>query len=299
MAASSDIRLNQGRVSPLRRALAVLLLLRPVNLLMFCAGVFLGGVLTGHGAVLRGAYFAELLAAALAVAAIGGAANSLNDVLDLRIDRINRPERPLASGLLSRRTGILVWLIGSAVGMALSALLSNAHLLISGVAVGALVVYSVWFKRVILVGNVLVAALVAVSLLFGALVVDDLRHVLFAATFAFLLTFVREVVKDAADLDGDAAFDAHTVASTYGRLAATRLAFAVSAATIALTPLPFLLAGYSTLYLSIVLGADLLMLWAMWAAARLDGTSLDRSSNLLKWAMLVGMVALAAAHAME
>ncbi len=299
MIGSSDTQLGRGRVSWMRRASAVLMLLRPINVLMFCAGVFLGGFLAVGGGVADPNLLPRLTIGALAVAAIGGAANSLNDVIDIDIDRINRPHRPIASGVVSRQTGVRVWLIVSIFGLVLSALLSPLHLVISGAAAGALIAYSFVLKRVALVGNVLVAALVALSIIFGALAVGSIDGVIYAAAFAFLLTFVREMIKDAADVRGDAAYAARTFASVFGRRAAVRLAGIVVFGTILLTPLPFLLSAYSTLYLSLVLIADIVLIWALWAAAPLDDRGLDRSGDLLKWAMIAGMAALAAAHTLE
>ncbi len=74
----------------LRRVWAHLRVLRPVNIVMIMVGVALGGVLSGGDGALQGAAGTRLLWAALSAALIAGAANSLNDVLDLEIDRINR-----------------------------------------------------------------------------------------------------------------------------------------------------------------------------------------------------------------
>lgn len=240
-----------------------------------------------------------LLVGAVAVAAIGGAGNSLNDVVDLNIDRVNRPHRPIAAGAVSRRTGIAVWFIGSGIGLVLSIWLSPVHLAIAGAAVGALVVYNLYLKRVVLAGNLLVAVLVALSLVYGALIVGAVHGVWYAAGFAFLLTFAREILKDAADVRGDAAFHARTLAGVYGQDAAVRLANSVIATTLVITPIPFLIARYSTLYLLVVLIANFLLIMAMWMSALRTDDSLDRSTDLLKWAMLVGMLALASADALE
>lgn len=299
MAVRPEIQSPDRRVSTARRAYAVLQLLRPVNLVMFVAGVFVGGFLTAGAAALTADLFPSLLTAGLAVALIGGAGNALNDVLDVEIDRINRPERPMAAGTISRRAGIAVWLIGSALGIGLSAAVSVLHLVIAAAAVAALVAYSFRLKKVVLAGNLLVALLVATSLIFGSLVAGSITAGLYAAVFAFLLTLVREIVKDAADERGDLALEARTLAIVHGRATAVGAASGITSFAVLLTPLPFLISGYSTLYLSVVLIADVILLWAMWSAWSADERGLDRSSALLKWAMIAGMAALAAAHALE
>ncbi len=296
---SSRIILGKGRVSGWRRASAIWSLLRPLNLLMFCGGVFLGGFLGAESAGVFRDTFWMYVVGAVAVAAIGGAGNSLNDVLDVNIDRVNRPGRPIASGTISRRTGSWVWLNGSIVGLGLSLWLSATHLLVAGLAVGALVAYSLVLKRVVLAGNLLVALLVAVSLVYGAMIGGAVSDVLIACAFAFLLTLAREVLKDAADAPGDSAHHAHTLASVFGIDAAVGIARVIIAGTIVLTPIPFLFSGYSTLYLLLVLITDVLLVCVLWTAGARHENALDRSTDLLKWAMLVGMVALASANALD
>lgn len=70
----------------------------------------------------------------------------LNDLLDYRIDRLERPERPLPSGLVSRAEAAAVTVALFAAGLALTALVSTSAL-IGGVALSLLiVVYDLWHK---------------------------------------------------------------------------------------------------------------------------------------------------------
>lgn len=274
-------------------------LLRPLNLLMFVGGVIVGGLLAAGETVFTGESLYSLLVAALSVAAIGAGSNSFNDVCDVTIDRVNRPERPIPAGLVSVRLATGMWLFASVVGLSAAALVSPEHLLIAAIAVLALVLYNLRLKRVLLAGNLLVSALVAVSLVFGALAVEGSGAAFFAAAFAFLLTFVREVVKDVEDARGDSTAAARTLPLVVGNRAAVRVATAVAFVVVLLTPIPFLLLDYSSLYLSIVLAADAVIVGAVWWALSLDQQKLRRSSSWLKWAMILGMLALAAAQALE
>lgn len=283
----------------MRRASAVLKLLRPINLMMFVMGVFVGGVVAAGGAAFGPEALRQLVLAAVAVAAIGGAGNALNDVVDVRIDRVNRPSRPIPSGRISRKGGVAVWIAASAAGLVMSALVSIPHAVISAAAILLLIAYSIRLKRALLAGNVVVSALVATSILFGALAVGFSVEAAHAAIFAFLLTFAREILKDAADEEGDRLVAARTLPIVHGRTVATRVVIAIVALTILLTPVPYLFFGYSSLYLSIVLVADVLLLRAI--GRSMDGSreAFDASSELLKWAMIVGMIALALANSTD
>lgn len=70
----------------------------------------------------------------------------LNDVMDYAIDRRERPERPLPTGVVSRQAAMAVTLTLLIAGMALLALAGQAAFLSGLVLVGLIVVYDAWHK---------------------------------------------------------------------------------------------------------------------------------------------------------
>jgi geranylgeranylglycerol-phosphate geranylgeranyltransferase len=275
------------------RAWGVVCLLRPVNVVMVMVGVGLGGVLSGSVGALEGETGVRLLTAALSAALIAGAANSLNDALDLEIDRVNRPARPLPSGLVSGATARLVWGVGTVAGVALGASLSSTHLALALGAAGLLVVYNVSLKRVLLLGNVVVAFVISLALVYGGWTAGSLRPALVGAGFAFLTTLAREIVKDIEDVAGDAAAGARTLPLVYGVPVAARVTVGVLFATLLLTPLPFFLLHYRGLFLLLILAAAALLLYALWICLGPQPEARARqTSRVLKAVMVAGMVAL-------
>ncbi len=278
----------------MRRVWMFLRVLRPVNVLMIMVGVALGGVLSGSVGALQGAAGERLLWAAFSAALIGGAANSLNDVLDLEIDRINRPERPLPSGLVSVTTARLVWGLGTVAGVALAAFLSLTHLALALGAVGLLVVYNVSLKRALLLGNLVVAFVIGLAIVYGGWAVGPLGPALVGASFAFLTTLAREIVKDIEDAAGDAVAGARTLPLVYGIPVAVRATIGVLFVTLLLTPLPFFLLNYRGLFLLLILVAAALLLYVLWIflGPRPEARA-RQASHLLKAVMVAGMAALA------
>ena len=151
----------------LRRIWALARLLRPVNVVMIMVGVALGGVLSDGLGALQGSNGARLLQAALSAALIAAAANCLNDALDLEIDRVNRPERPLPSGLVAVGTAKLLWGLGAGAGIILAISLSLTHVALALAVVGLTVIYNAYLKRTMLLGNVVVALVIGLTLLYG------------------------------------------------------------------------------------------------------------------------------------
>jgi geranylgeranylglycerol-phosphate geranylgeranyltransferase len=273
-------------------------LLRPLNVLLLLALVVLGAILAAGTSFLDDGGASRIALAALSAAFLLAAGNSINDVFDVDIDRINRPARPLAAGRISSRTAVWIWAAGTACGILLSFWLSALHFVMAAAAALLLYAYSATLKRLPLLGNLAVALVVTLALYYGGLTVGSPGPLFAAAAFAFLTTLAREVIKDVQDMHGDATAGARTLPLVLGVDAAVRLGTLVLAVTIALTPLPFLLFEYSSLYLLIVLAADLLMLRVIWIL-QIPQPQLraGRASGLLKGAMLVGIVALAASGA--
>src|SRR5213593_5194098 len=73
---------------------------RPLNCVMSAVGVGIGGVV-GVGSAAWGDLALPLVLAAAAAAAFTAGGNALNDIFDIETDRINHPDRPLASGQLT------------------------------------------------------------------------------------------------------------------------------------------------------------------------------------------------------
>lgn len=278
------------------RMLAWLMLLRPLNVVMFAAGVGVGGVLTAGGLEMASGAVARLAVAACSAALIGGAANAINDVFDLDTDRVNRPGRPLPSGRATPREARVLWALATLAGLVLAATLSAEHVAIALASAMLLYGYSVLFKRMPVVGNVIVALVLALSLVYGGLAVGGPGPALVGAAFAFFATLAREIVKDLEDVRGDAAVHARTLPIVAGEQTAVYAAAAVTLLAVLLTPVPYLTMGYSGLYLLLVLATDALLLRAVALLLGVSGeVQAGRASRALKGAMMMGLAALASA----
>ncbi len=274
--------------------LAFIELTRPGNLVMIAAGVVLGGLLSGArvGAWPDGA---SVYLAALSAALIAAGGNALNDLFDLPIDHVNRRERPLPSGRLLPLEARVIWLAATGAGLVAASLVSAVHLALAAAAALTLYAYAWRLKKTPLLGNVVVAFLVAQALLFGGLTEEWTTVLGVAVFFAFLMTLAREIVKDIQDVEGDRQGGATTFAVLRGERAAGRLATVVMALTMLITPLPYALPGFGGAYMMLVGGADAVILIGLWSLQSPGAERAGRVSGGLKVAMLLGMAALATA----
>lgn len=164
--------------------------------------------------VLLAPRFGLVVLAALLVAAAG---YIINDYYDVKIDAINRPARLVVGRVLRRRHAMLAHVLLSGVGVLLALAMSWA---VGAVTLGAALLlwgYSARFKRLPLVGNVTIATLTAALVLLPELQLRTGREAVWLyALAAFLLTVVREIVKDLEDMRGDAHHGCQTLPLVWG-----------------------------------------------------------------------------------
>lgn len=180
-----------------------------------------------------------LLAVTVALITAGG--NVINDLYDVEIDRINRPERPIPSGEISLAGAKLYTVALFSGGIAIAVLTTPLCLAIAIINSVILVAYAVLLKRVPVCGNMAVAYLTASVFLFGGAFagIAGLVQNLSLAAITFLATLAREVLKDAEDVDGDAAGGARTLPMVIGVRWTGVLAFACACGAVAASLLPF------------------------------------------------------------
>lgn len=175
----------------------------------------------------------------LAMVAVGcavGSSNVFNDVFDLEADRVNAPQRPLPSGQVSTRAA-LVWCSTLALVAVLAAVpLGVAHTLTVVAVLGVSAWYSMRLKRILILGPLVVAVLLASALVFGAAVGTSLLPAVWvgAAEIA-VFTFGRETLKGVRDVEGDRRAGVATVATVWGVRAAVVVFAACCGAVIAVS----------------------------------------------------------------
>jgi len=195
------------------RLAALLRLVRFPNLLIMalCLGLVRACLL---GTTPLSGRFGLLALAALCVAAAG---YIINDYYDVKIDAINRPGRLVIGRVVNRRRAMLAHLLLSGVGVLIAGALSPLLGLVNLGSGLLLWGYSARFKRLALVGNLSIATLTAALVLLPELQLrTGLPAVWGYALAAFLLTMVREIVKDVEDMRGDAQHDCRTLPIVWG-----------------------------------------------------------------------------------
>ena len=163
------------------------------------------------------------LRAALATIFIVASSFALNDVQDIVADRTNKPNRPIPSGQISRRYGIIISSVFAIAGIAIAATLGMTLAVFSIVFVALSVCYSYRLKGTPLFGNALIGLMIASILIYGALAVGHVTlAILEGCILTFLFTFSTEILFTIRDAEADQKAGMHTVAVKFGRAQAFR-----------------------------------------------------------------------------
>jgi geranylgeranylglycerol-phosphate geranylgeranyltransferase len=168
---------------------------------------------------------------------------ALNDYCDLESDIANRrQDRPLVRGDLSRREALIVAILATFFGILCASFLHPILfvLAVSSAVLGVL--YDFKIKEYLGVSNIYIALTMAIPFIFGGLLVDPGRinqELLILAVIAFLAGFGREVMKDIADLKGDALRNVRSIARVYGVNRANNVVIAFYSLAVLLSAIPF------------------------------------------------------------
>jgi len=215
---------------------AALRVIRPLNLLFIALTQFLlmycilKSVITSqeHEAQLGFPLFSLLVLSTMLIAAAGYV---INDYFDIKADQINKPDKVVVGKHLTRRQAIALHLVLTSAGVVIGIMLgivvgriwlASIHI----VSATLLWFYSTYFKKRMLSGNAIVSGLTALVpvtvLLYQTPTLTDplfttlAFYTILYAGFAFLVSMIREIVKDMQDMHGDAGDDCCTLPIVVG-----------------------------------------------------------------------------------
>ncbi len=170
----------------------------------------------------------------LASVCVAGAGYIINDYFDVNIDLVNKSSKVIIDKFIKRRWAIVLHAVLSFAGLVLSMYvgwrLQNILIpLFNFLAIFILLFYSSTFKKKLLIGNILISLLTAWVILVMTLaeyrfrlsphdiVWQRLLKLSFIyAGFAFIISLVREVVKDMEDREGDVKYGCTTMPIVWG-----------------------------------------------------------------------------------
>ncbi len=220
----------------IRKAKACIEILRPINSLMVGFAVLVGIALSNGGKL--SSPEVDLLGY-LTGFFISASAMVLNDIVDINIDKLNSPQRPLPSGRLSVKEASLCYAVLSVIGIYLSYLINYLTFIIALTSWFIATIYDIKGKRSGVPGNIMVAYSVTVPLIFGAASVNKFPSIIWIYYYMIFATVLaREIAKDIADIKGDKEAGVRSLPIMKGPKFAAMISAILYLSAVALSPLP-------------------------------------------------------------
>lgn len=184
----------------------------------------------------------------------------INDIFDMEIDAINKPDKQIVGKVFTEKQSNVFYISLTIMGLvcalaaSLMALGSKFITIFACMALLACLLYSYSsrYKKKLVIGNIIVSLSVAFAVfvpwLFEMIYISkhelllitmqplmriSLRFVLIYTAFAFLMTLIREIVKDMQDVKGDGRSHCRTIPIVWGMTVAQIIVIALCCITVA------------------------------------------------------------------
>jgi len=198
-------------------------ILRPINCLMGSLTVIIGLLNTRTG-ILPQKFAINIILGIIAYIFLAGSGMVINDIYDIEIDRINRPQRPIPRGSITIGQAQFLFVIYLTVGLIASVFNSALNILgISNIIIAVIFgiigwVYAKWGKKSGFLGNIIVSISFSIGLIYGAVLNSSIIPIYIYCFFftSFFLLLSREVIKGCEDIEGDKLQGVKTLAIRIG-----------------------------------------------------------------------------------
>jgi 4-hydroxybenzoate polyprenyltransferase len=252
----------------------------------------------------------------LATMSIAAGGYVINNIFDVETDTENKPENVIVGKFISETKAYNLYIgftvIGVAIGFYLSNVISKPSFASIFIIIAAtLYFYATSLKQGLLIGNFIVALLLSFSVIIIG--IFDLYPVTFEenrafmgllfsilldyAIFAFIINFIREIVKDLQDVEGDSNQGMNTLPIAFGTKNTTKLVFGLSFIPVILI-LNYINTNlfssgllYGTLFgLVFILAPLLYFATKIWSAN--NQKDFHHLSTVLKWILFFGILSI-------
>ena len=221
-------------------------ILRPINDIMGSLTVIIG-ILNTRTNISAYLVIINIILGVITYFFVAGSGMVINDIYDLEIDKINRPERPIPSGRITIQQAKIIFLATYGIGVGLAIFHSfffnigflNIILAVFFGFIGW--VYAKWGKKSGFLGNIIVSISFSIGLIYGAILNNSNipPYIYFFFLTSFFLLLSREVIKGCEDIEGDKEQNVKTLAIRIGVKKSTIIAMIFSFAAILFFILPY------------------------------------------------------------
>lgn len=231
----------------------------------------------------------RVLLGAIMTLFIMGGGNALNDYFDDKIDRLNKPHRPIPSGLITRNKALVFSTALFFIGVGLSFSLNLLAMSIAIVNTCLLIVYARYSKTMFFAANVLIALMTSSVFIFSGAILHRINlNMIVLASSAFFVMMSREILKDIEDIHGDSRSGALTLPIKLGVKRARAVSTIFILPAILLIFLPYILKTMDSPYLGLVILATMALIYSFFLQPKKSQKVIKLATMIVLTAFLVG-----------
>ena len=274
---------------------------RPINCLMGALTVVIG-LLNTRSNVPLDKLTINIILGVFTYIFLAASGNIINDVYDIEIDKINRPERPIPRGSISLKQAKELFFLYLFIGIILS--LVNTLILSLPLINLALAfffgfmawVYAKWGKKSGFFGNIIVGVSFSIGLVYGAYLNTPIipPYIFYFFITAFSLLVAREIIKGCEDIEGDKNHGVKTLAIKIGIKSSRNISviFVLLAVMFFILPIFTTILNFFFFIVFMVIGLiEVGYIIVLMFTSDLRKEDLKKISLLLKIAMFLGLIA--------
>ena len=274
---------------------------RPINCLMGALSVVIG-LLNTRLDVPINKFTINILLGVLTYIFLAASGNIINDVYDIEIDKINRPERPIPKGSISLKQAKKLFFLYLIIGIIFS--LVNTLILSLPLINLALAfffgfmawVYAKWGKKSGFLGNIIVGVSFSIGLVYGAYLNTPIipPYIFYFFITAFSLLVAREIIKGCEDIEGDKNHGVKTLAIKIGIKSSRNISVIFVLLAVMFFILPIFTAILNFLFFIVFMVIGLIevgYIVVLMFTSDLRKEDLKKISLLLKIGMFLGLIA--------
>lgn len=276
-------------------------IMRPINCLMGSLTIIIGLFNTRAGISFEMLMF-NLVFGLITYFFLAGSGMVINDIYDIEIDKVNRPDRPIPRGSINLKQAKFLFFIYISIGIGFSVFnsiifnLGPLNVLLASFFGFIGWVYAKWGKKSGFFGNIAVGISFSIGMVYGAILNSSSipPYIYFFFITAFSLLVSREIIKGCEDIEGDKNQGVKTLAIKIGNRKSTyiSLVFSITAILFFILPIFTNILNPILFFILMVFGLiDVFYAIILMLTTKLERKDFKRISLLLKIGAFLGLIA--------
>jgi geranylgeranylglycerol-phosphate geranylgeranyltransferase len=276
-------------------------IMRPINCLMGSLTIIIGLFNTRAGISFEMLMF-NLVFGLITYFFLAGSGMVINDIYDIEIDKVNRPDRPIPRGSINLKQAKFLFFIYISIGIGFSVFnsiifnLGPLNVLLASFFGFIGWVYAKWGKKSGFFGNIAVGISFSIGMVYGAILNSSSipPYIYFFFITAFSLLVSREIIKGCEDIEGDKNHGVKTLAIKIGIRKSTyiSLVFSITAIIFFILPIFTNILNPILFFVLMVFGLiDVFYAIILMLTTKLERKDFKRISLLLKIGAFLGLIA--------